>query len=529
MTKLKIGFVSIYAWRPHVEHLHYIAKLLKDAGHSTSVLVCDADLESCYAKELRPSRSNLVHCFRCRIGGLRSYEKSNICSIGNLAGEYTNIPIGADTWGNSSASTLGRFESNEDFVSDDFFKLSRRLADATKKTYSAAINWIEKEGLDAICVFNGRIDATRSVVEAATTKGIPYISIERTWFGDGLQILPNEHCLGLKSIHNLVSTWAKLPLCRDQALLGAKNAALRFLKKNDNEWRAYNTLSTKTIWPNFTGKRRILILPGSRNEFWGLEDWATDWPDYLTAYDEIISRFNLGSDEVIIRCHPNWSENIGEANGEKSETLYKNWAQARNILCIPSSDKANTLDLIEQCDAVVLCGGSAALEAGMLGKQVISIAPSIYTSAGFETAAYSIGSLNKCQLLINEEENVQVSKSLEIRRKTLRFSYTMSHRVAQFVNYVRCETTTKYKYFNGANAERIEEMFKTGILTADDSDYCNNTAEEDEILNMIINGRWEEILKVSPVKKNGDAVWVGRRWAFRPLDIIRDKLPRGDL
>ena len=164
---MHIGLTSIYAWRPHVEHLQYVARLARAGGHTVSFLTCDADLDFCYTKALRPDRSDFMHCARCRIGGIRSYASDHVYSIGALADETMLLPDSAGEWSRSSASTLGRFESDADFSGSEFSALAARLEGPARRTYAAALRWIERDRLDAVCLFNGRVDATRGVMEVA--------------------------------------------------------------------------------------------------------------------------------------------------------------------------------------------------------------------------------------------------------------------------------------------------------------------------------------------------------------------------
>ena len=444
---MRIGFSSIYSWRPHVEHMHFLATLVRQGGHETRFLTCDGDLPSCYGRELRPERSAWSHCARCRIGGVRSYESRNVSSIGNLTSDGGTTTADAGPWALSSASTLGRFESNADFASDEFRRLAARLEPAARAAYLAATRWIENEQLDAICLFNGRMDATRGILEAARAIGIRCITFERTWFGDGLNLTPDENCLGLSEANRLVREWRDRPLTRVQALRAAQHVALRFLRRNNKEWRAYNTGAKATPWPVATARRRVLITPTSRNEIWGHPDWRAAWPEPTIALDAIMARLQLRPDDVVLRCHPNWGERIGNRLGEFSEAYYTSWATSRGIHTIGSRDVTSTLGLIEHADAIVVGGGSAALEVAILGKQVIATSPSLYQSAGFESTVYSNEQLDALTLKADEEERDRSQSCTQISKLALRFCYTMVYRVAQYVDYVRCISTTEYKYF----------------------------------------------------------------------------------
>jgi hypothetical protein len=524
---MRIGFCSIYAWRPHVEHLHYLAALARDAGHETRFLACDADLASCYTKELRPERSDFMHCTRCRLGGLRSYERDGVSSIGQLAQPSSGLP-GEAEWSRSSAGTVGRFESDADFASAEFRALAERLDAPTRQVHLAARRWIERERLDAVCIFNGRVDATRAVAEAARAAGVPFVSVERTWFGDGLQLLPGENCLGLRSIDRMAAEWRDRPLTRVQALRAAAHVASRFLRRNVKEWRAYNVAAQSTPWPQ-GGRRRVLLLPGSRNEIWGHPDWTPKWQEPTGAYDALIERLDLAPDEVVLRGHPNWGERIGAHGGERVERYYEAWARRRGVHLVASRDRTSTLALIEQCQAVVVGGGTAALEAGILGKQVIATGPSMFQCAGLQSDAYDVDDVAALDFAADLPPAERAARAAERARRTLRFAYTMVHRVAQYVDHVRALTTTRYAYIEGADPARLVALLRGGALQPDDATHASAEHEESEVLDMIAERRWQELLADPRPAPPAPRRPVHRRWMLKPIDRIREALPRGDL
>jgi hypothetical protein len=524
---MRIGLTSLYAWRPHVEHLHYLAGLATEAGHGVSYLTCDADLASCYTKALRPERSDWAHCMRCRLGGVRSYAAQGVVSIGELAVPPTPASPHTAEWSHSSASSLGRFESDAEFAGAEFAALASNLDGPTRQTHAAALRWIEREKLDAICLFNGRMDATRAVLEAARTAGIPFVSMERTWFGDGLQLLPQENCLGLRSVDRLMTAWRDLPLTHEQAMRAAGHVAARFLRSNQKEWRAYNTAARLSAWPIASARRRILLVPGSRNEVWGHPDWRASWPEPVAAYDTLIERLGLAPSELVLRCHPNWGERIGSRDGSASERYFGDWARRRGVHVIGSTEASSTLGLIEQADAIVVNGGSAALEAGILGKQVIAIAPSIYQQAGFQSRACTPEDLAGLVLHTDLDEVQRTARAADIARKTLRFCHTMAYRVAQYVPQVRCITTTRYEYRDGADPQRLVALLRGGELEADDATHADDARAEDLVLSLIGARSWEAVIKATPLS-GGTVRPVSRRWMFRPIDRIRESMPRGD-
>lgn len=526
---MRIGFSSIYSWRPHVEHLEFLAEMARRAGHETFYLTCDADFPTCYTRELRPDRSEWIHCARCRIGGVRSYTDRNVRSVGSLLADAPISTVDASAWALSSASTLGRFESDVDFASDDFRFLAARLEPTARAGFAAAKRWIEREELDAIFVFNGRMDATRGILEAGRVAGIRSISVERTWFGDGLQLIPDENCLGLKEIGRLVAEWRDRPLNRLQAFRAASHVALRFLGRNSKEWRAYNTGAQVTPWPIVGSTRRILLTPGSQNEVWSHPDWSCEWPDRLAAFDAVIGQLNLRPGDVILRCHPNWGENIGSKSGRLAEEYYTDWAKRRGIYTIASRDLTSTLGLIEHSDAIVVGGGSAALEAAIIGKQVIAVSPSVYCNAGFQSTVESAEQLKALSLVVDESREVRQIIEARTSKQALRFCYTMAYRVAQFVDHVRCQSTTKYRYRFDADPRRLAALINTGRLAADDADFDSNDAAEEEILALIRERLWDQLANLVGASSSAPLQPIRRRWRYRVIDRIRAAFPRGDL
>lgn len=528
-TPLRIGFASIYAWRPHTEHMIFLAQLLERAGHRVFYLACDSDVATCYTRELRDTRPGWAECLACRLGGVRSYPVYGVTSIGDFK-QSSRIATAAQArgWAASSASTLGRFESEADFWSADFLSQRSRLEAPVAVAYGAARAWIARERLDAVVVFNGRIDLTRAIYEAAKSEGARVVSFERTWFGDGIQLLPEENCLGLETIHRLIGDWRSKPLTHAQARTAASYVAERLASSNTKEWRAYNTYAEPRDWPVPDGRHRILLLPGSLNEVWGDPGWSGDWPNTAAAYDALIAHLRLQPSDLVLRCHPNWGERIGKNDGHRAEEHYTQWAQSRGIHVIASNDRTSTMSLIAQCEAVGLGSSSAAVEAAALGKQVIATSPSSYRDAGFCSHATSREQL--CQLVLHsrlaKDQQTLVQDSL--RRQVLRYLYTMIHRIPQYVEYVKSVSTTSYDYAPGAAPDRLVQLIRSGVLQPDDVTHSNNEHGEDLIMEHMKSGDWEALRTTGATTRLACGTGPKRRWFLRPIDVVREKMPVGD-
>jgi hypothetical protein len=528
---MRIGFASIYSWRPHVSMLHYLAELARQAGHETFFLTCDGDLPDCYTREQKKDRPAWLNCALCRAGGARSFERRNVSSIAGLAADAPPASPRSAEWAASSAATLGRFETDEEFAGPDFARVHARLEPAGRAAYAAARKWIAEKRLDALCVFNGRVEATRSLCEAARDAGIRYVTQERTWFGDGIQLFPDENCLGLRAVDAIMAEWRDRPLSREQALRAARHIAARFLRRNDKEWRAYNVNAASATWPAEPGRRRILLLPGSRSESWGHPDCAERWPERAAAFEALKERFGLSYEDFILRCHPVWAETVSGRSGEASERYYTRWAAQTGVRLIPSKGRESTADLIRAADAVVVTGGSAALEAGILGKQVIGTAPSIYQESGFQSNAYDPERLEAIRLMVAMAPDEQARQARRIRRLTLRFCFNNAYRVSQFVPFVEAVTTTQYAYRQGADPQQFIRLLETGTLSPDDSSFAPDEREEDAVLDRIEAGDWERLYQEGMALRPpaGPPMTIARRGPYRLVDRVRDLMPRGDL
>ena len=518
---MNIGFVNIYSFRPHVEHLYYLSALMEKDGHEVFFLACDASVSSCYSKILKQT-GKLKECSQCMLGGIRSYPVKNITS---LSKNHKNNPISEDALNKlsfSSACTLTRIEKDSECDDKDVIFIIDKLNKSNNVAYQSALAWIDNNNLDAVISFNGRMDMTRAITSACKKLNKPYITHERTWFGDGLLLTPNANCLSLKPVGELVGEFDNKALTFEQASFAGKLIGERFLQQNTLEWRLYNKDATSIKWPIKPTGKKVLILPSSRNEFAGHEDWISGWSDNTKALDDFIEAFSIKPEDIVIRFHPNWSETIGKVSGKKAITLYTEWAEKRNIYFISSDEKANTYDLIQQSDIVVLNGGSSAIEAGACGKQVINLGHATYEKSGFLRNFSNKNQLHQADALNNLDPEV-------IIRKTLRFVYLSAKRLPQFTGYVKALETTKYKYFDGADPQRLIDMIVTGEVLADDETFAKDESEESAIVNSLKNKSWQSLANYeSPICTEKSILQVQRRFGLRWIDGLRAKFSLGD-
>tara|TARA_B100001057_G_scaffold488814_1_gene573891 strand:+ start:2506 stop:4062 length:1557 start_codon:yes stop_codon:yes gene_type:complete len=515
---MKIGLTNLFSFRPHVEHLEFLARLLEQDGHEVVFFTCDSAVETCYIRELR-GRSRIRECSQCIIGGVRSYRSQGVTPVAKAYSDLSDAEL--EDLALSSSATLTRTESEREWDEPEVRQYRSRLAGPISQVFQSAKNWIVDEGLEGVICFNGRMDLPRAVTYACEQLNVPYITHERTWFGDGIQLIPNGNCLSLRALGELVKEFDEKPLTAAQAAHAGKLIGDRFLQRNSLEWRLYNQNPEPAPWPLKTPGKRVLVLPSSKNEFAGHDEWRTEWADNTEALDDFFEAFGIEPAQVVLRCHPNWAETIGSVEGNRSLNLYTQWAGQRGVYCIRSEQKANTYDLIQQADIVVLNGGSSAVEAGACGKQVVCLGPSTYQAAGFVHVFRSRAELDA------SDGELDLDPEL-IRRKTLRFLYVRSHRFPQFVPYVKAVETTKYRYFKGARAEVLIRMLNEGRIRPDDPDFSETEATENDVLSALEKADWASLADYQAPLEVGVPFEINRRAGLKWIDNFRAKFARGD-
>jgi hypothetical protein len=511
---------SLFSFRPHVQHLAYLAALVQEAGHEVHGFTCDAGVNHCHSRNLHRHAGRL-QCVACMMGGIRSFAVPRVWSVNRRfrcsldEGRLLRATV-------SSVATRLRTEAGSDLEEPEFRLAQAQLFDSIETVYGSARRWIRERSLDAVLLFNGRMDLTAAVAAACEDCGIPYVSVERAWFGHGLMLIPDQNCLGLKEIGRLASEFRERPLLPHQARYAAHITANRFRQRNTLEWRLYNPDAMPIEWPGPAGGERVLILPSSKNEFEGHPDYQTPWSDHTAAMELLLQRLQCNPENCVIRCHPNWAEHIGENTGWRSERHYTEWGRNRGMTVIASSAKPNTYSLIEQADLVVVNSGSSGVEAALRGKRVICIGHAPYERAGFSTHIVDSESLSNLDRLVQHDPERSI-------RHALRYVYTYGRRFTQFVDFVRAITTTRYEYFKGADTARIERICRDRALEPDDSQFAGDDDFETHIVGLVRRGDWERLGDFSELVRAGDRMDVPRRFGLRWLDGVRERLPLGDL
>ena len=495
----------------------FLASLLEGSGHEVLSLTCSSDLPTCYNQEAPRSLPTVVECSMCRLSNLNGFAGISSSTLGAFV-TAPIIPVEKDSdWRHSSASTLGRFESDEDFEGDEFQEANRRLAGVPTIGFRAAAAWIERNQIDALLVFNGRIDVTRGIFEAGLAANIPTISMERATFGDGIKLQPGENCIGLKSNNRIVKDFSSRCLTGPQAATAAMTMTARLDGTANGEWRRYGQSRSSGIKDKKIPTSRILFLPGSRNETFGHADRTSEWSHPTDAIDRMIEMGFMRRRDLLVRFHPGWIDPIRGQSGEKPIAYYRDWCERKGINYLTSGSPVSTYDLIDSASVVLTAGSSAGVDAAFLGKAVVLIGAADYEEAGFTYNARSYESLAGLGNLLElrRDSRAQI-------RQALRFVYSASRRVPQYVNEVSALSSSKFRY-QASSAARLERMISTGQLEPDDPVFSRSGTEERELVEQLLLGTWESGGAV-PNAEGAEDFELRRKGLWRVMDFFRSIL-----
>lgn len=505
-----------------MHNLAFVARLLQGLGHSTYFLTCDSSVPNCYNQLIR-QKPRLIECTKCILGGVRSFFADNVTSFSNTV-EAVGIPVEVlREFAKSSSYTIGRTESSEDTEAANVRLIQNELIPSIQRTYESAKRWIAENKLDGVFLFNGRIDLTRALLEASKASGIPFVSMERSLFGDGILFNPGGNCLSLNHIRQMNIDFRSKSLDHDQAVHAAMIGLRRFLVLDSKEWRVYLHDRNESKWPAPHFGTRVLVLPSSRNEFQGHPDWDSDWANATDALDDILDMSLFPKRNFVVRGHPNWAEHIGKSSGERSERHYREWADSRGLFYIPSSSRINTHSLIKQADVIIVNGSSSAIQAGILGKLVILLGHAPYENSNM---VLTISQRKEMQgVIVPSKVDAQ-----KIIASTLRYLYTVSRRFPQFTRFVKARTALDYVYYEGADGTRLERLLASGRIEPDDDLYSQVPESESEIVSALLAGDWDHLLRegkdiVQPQEK---LFGLRRRGILTFLDPLRSRIKPGD-
>jgi len=513
---MKIGYAMLYPYRGSIHNMIFLSKILEKQGHQSFFLKCNASVPYCYQRMIKGT-SKLVECAKCFLGGVDTFKVNNVTTIDRRLRSDLDEGLKFEIIASSSYS-LHRIETDEDCSSKEVLETQDKLKPLAEIAYANALKWIEDNSLELVFIFNGRLDMPRAILKACEFKGVPFITFEAAYPGVALEV--NDDCRSLKSLHKIIGDFIDKPLKQSQAIFAAE-IANQMLSKSNLVWRLYNTEPVPASWP-VERAHKILIVPSSNHEFKGVEAWTPEWKHPLDGVEAVLNKMGIDFSNCVIRSHPNWSENIGVSlDGFKSERVYAEWASRNNAVIIPSDSKINTVDLIKEADIVIVQYGTAGIEAGLLGKKVIGLSPSWYSTSGFSSQIHSFSEIDNILFL-------ETHDSKDVVRRALRFLYCFHRRFAQYADYIRPLSIYENKYNLDADASKILNAVECNGLAADDPSFAHDLVGENEVVERFVSQDSEFFNKNRVIAPFDNFQKIERKHPFKWVDSFRSVLKGGD-
>ena len=313
------------------------------------------------------------------VSDLIDSEMSNLMleSISNLSDRrgLTGLKINGFEYGyplvSTLASTFGRSELNN--------RIIRRFGPSLLEDYIKTVNDVYRviitNRITHLIVFNGRFVKESAAICAAQAAGISIVYHEASKSGkfhiscysplssvgylELTRFLTNKR--NPKEVSEVATTWFNNRMTGQDLDSSAFQKNWLPLTDSDEEKRPE--------------KKQIVIFTTSDDEFLGISpDW--DLPEsqsqieWLTKIAMLAISFEY---KVVIRLHPNLRT--------KSRSLQREWSNLRklkNVELIKHNESINSYNLINQSDLIISCGSTIAMEAGFLGKPVLSVGSGIY-------------------------------------------------------------------------------------------------------------------------------------------------------
>lgn len=512
---MEIGFLNVYAYRPHGHHARYLAMLCKQLGWGVHSFSCGGVASACYVRELKGVGKS--ECIKCSLGGLKSFA-------------FDTHSNAIDFWPNknvliderlvlSSAYTLTRAESEIQRNGTAVREKINALAEPTACFRDAVANWLVERKIDKVVLFNGRMDLTRAALEACNQLGITVLTHERPFFGDGIIINRNDNCSSLARINKLNSEFNDKPLTEQQALFAGALAFERKSGGNKFEWNTFHA-NDESIdgWPVKKAKLKILVCPASKSEKFGHPECETVWSDNTDCIDEYVRQGEFEYADLLIRFHPGWAGKFGVVSGQLCREHYLNWCHKNNVEYIDSTSEIKTGSLIKLADLVILNGSNTVYEAGMNGIPSINLGPA---QSGKSGACLDILSYSDIEGSVARA--LQLDKN-NLRRKTLRYFFTRARREPYFTQFVRSVSVVECEYTKGANPQILADLFDGVPQEEPFSQFHQDESFEDQVISMLDN---QSMTLERPEPSTRNRMMVERRFGYRFLDKARRLYSKG--
>ena len=519
---MRVGIANPFAHRPHVAHMVFLCRQFERLGYQIFFLGCRGRLENCVSKVNKTGMARDVECIKCRLGGIKSYLNVKLSDIDAAVPVDASVLEFGRELSYSTVCTALQIEHSSESSSEDFKLKQNGLSRSAAKVYLNARRWIRENELETVFIFSGRFDLTRAILEACKAESARFVSVERSWFGDGLQLLPGENALGLRNFHEMCRRWASRPLKYEQAVKASRLIVRRLTRSSVGEWKQYN-VDNNALYKTETREIKYLFLPSSQHEWMGHQDRASGWHHPTEGMEYLFHELGIKTSDLVVRGHPGWAMKIKQYGQNRANQFYKEWAKRAGASYIDASDNIDTHSLIRAAQIVFLNGSSASMEAAWRGKPVVSLVPAAFTSSGISRNLFSrsdVDRLSGSDISLFTNPGLYSIDSKVQCQLALRYIYCANFRLMHFVNSMKAASAYAFKTVEPADLTGLASLAVEGILREDDQDFNENDTDERRVAEGILSGRTDFIDVESNENSSVTYAPMKRRFGYRWIDIF---------
>jgi hypothetical protein len=402
---MNVLFVSsTEAVTPHLETELEIAQLHLDNNDQVFVMSCWGELPGCDTN-IKADRKKCENCKLKRKAGwsLLSGKIKNVSIGKTIKFPYKcsipkNIRNAEDLkkwdvqgsnlgWGVMSSLVSAVQSPEPNFRSSKW--LIQRFGAASEQVYKSVKSFLEKNKIDRVYVYNGRLATCRSVVRACECTGIEYLVHERG--ADSTRYKLFQNCLPHDISYNsseIVRLWNEENNIEIKTQLADEWFRNRRNKVSKN-WYSFTDEQKDAMLPeNWDEKKyNIAIFTSSEDEYVSIGDmWENHiYKSQAEGVQQIIRDLlsNNKNVHIYVRMHPN------QRRLNNSQTNLLRCLSYPNTTILPPESKVDTYTLAQKANVVVSFGSTVGIEAVYWGTPSILLGRSFYQQLGAVDSANS--------------------------------------------------------------------------------------------------------------------------------------------
>jgi len=238
---------------------------------------------------------------------------------------------------------------------------------------------IDDPDIDLVYVPNGRAPNQKMATVAAKRAGVATMHVEKGETADGTYLqsyAPQDRVASQEATGPVLEGLSKQRI--DEIAQGWLDRRVPS-KASSNEFSA---LWSEGSSPDLsaTGEKVAGFFTSSQDEFQFLgPEWQLhDWDDQFVAFDRMMTEFENSGYTCYLRVHPNLATKAHECFVRERDGIRWLAAHHPHLNVIWHDATANTYNLLEHTDAVVVWDSTVGLEASAMGIPVWTVATSRY-------------------------------------------------------------------------------------------------------------------------------------------------------